>query len=105
MYAKDDHFPNTAPVGSFPAGASRFGVEDVVGNVNEWTDDWYAPYKTGKIGAPEKDPHNPEASKHKVVRGGGWNATDPSWLRPSFRYPAPPAMRTHGIGFRCAKNL
>jgi formylglycine-generating enzyme required for sulfatase activity/tRNA A-37 threonylcarbamoyl transferase component Bud32 len=105
MYAMDDHFANTAPVGSFPAGASRFGVEDVVGNVNEWTDDWYAPYKMGKIGAPEKDPHNPEGSKHKVVRGGGWNATDPSWLRPSFRFPAPPTMRTHGIGFRCAKNL
>jgi eukaryotic-like serine/threonine-protein kinase len=105
MYAKDDGFPNTAPVGSFPNGASRFGVEDVVGNVGEWTDDWFSPYKKGKIGAPEKDPHNPEASKHKVVRGGGWNATDPTWLRPSFRYRAPPAMRSHGIGFRCAKDL
>jgi formylglycine-generating enzyme required for sulfatase activity/tRNA A-37 threonylcarbamoyl transferase component Bud32 len=105
MYTLDDHFANTAPVGSFPAGASRFGVEDVVGNVGEWTDDWFAPYKKGKIGAAEKDPHNPEASPHKVVRGGAWNATDPTWLRPSFRYRAPPTLKSHGIGFRCAKTL
>lgn len=105
MYSLDDHFPNTAPVGSFPAGASRFGVEDVVGNVWEWTDDWFSPYKMGKIGAPEKDPHNPESTKHKVIRGGAWNSSDPSWLRPSYRYRAPPSMKTHGIGFRCAKNL
>ena len=105
MYEIDDHYPNTAPVGSFPAGASRFGVEDVVGNVAEWTDDWFSPYKKGKIGAPEKDPHNPEASKHKVIRGGAWNSSEPSWLRPSYRYRAAPTMRSHGIGFRCAKNL
>ncbi len=104
MYALDDHFANTAPVGSFPAGASRFGVEDVVGNVYEWTDDWFAPYKKGKIGTAEKDPHGPENGKHRVMRGGAWNSTEPSWLRPSYRYRAPPTMRSHGIGFRCAKN-
>ncbi len=32
-----DGFPFTAPVGSFPAGANRWGVEDLVGNVEEWT--------------------------------------------------------------------
>jgi len=35
MYDSDDGFPNTAPVGSFPSGKSRYGVQDVVGNVWE----------------------------------------------------------------------
>lgn len=32
-----DGFPFTAPVGSFPAGANRWGVHDLVGNIQEWT--------------------------------------------------------------------
>ncbi|HZU82749.1 MAG TPA: SUMF1/EgtB/PvdO family nonheme iron enzyme, partial [Polyangiaceae bacterium] len=40
MYDVDDGFANTAPVGSFPKGASRYGVQDVVGNVWEWVADW-----------------------------------------------------------------
>jgi hypothetical protein len=44
MYDVDDGFATTAPVGSFPKGASRYGVEDVVGNVWEWVADWYGPY-------------------------------------------------------------
>ncbi len=44
MYDDDDGFPNTAPVGSFPKGASRYGVQDVVGNVWEWVADWYGDY-------------------------------------------------------------
>lgn len=57
------------PVGSFPRGASSFGVLDLAGNVDEWTASLYAPYP----GAPDDvplveswvlDPH--------VTRGGGW---------------------------------
>jgi len=105
MYAMNDHFPNTSPVGTFPAGASRFGVEDVVGNVWEWVDDWYGPYKAGKIGQPEHDPKGPADGKQKVIRGGAWNSSDPNWLRPSFRYRDTPAKESFGIGFRCAKSL
>jgi formylglycine-generating enzyme required for sulfatase activity len=105
MYQKDDGFPNTAPVGSFPAGASRYGVEDVVGNVFEWTNDWFAPYKIGKVGTSELDPHGPAEGKQRVMRGGAWNTPNPAWLRPSFRYKDVPTKRTHGIGFRCAKVL
>ena len=104
MYAVNDHFPNTSPVGTFPAGASRFGVEDVVGNVWEWVSDWYGPYQAGKLGEPEKDPKGPADGKLKVIRGGAWNSEDPNWLRPSFRYRDTPTNESFGIGFRCAKG-
>ncbi|HEX7664179.1 MAG TPA: SUMF1/EgtB/PvdO family nonheme iron enzyme, partial [Polyangiaceae bacterium] len=105
MYPLDDHFPNTSPVGSFPNGASRYGVEDVVGNVWEWVSDWYGPYKATKVGEPEIDPKGPATGTAKVMRGGAWNSSDASWLRPSFRYSTVPTRMTYGIGFRCAKSL
>ena len=99
MYDVDDGFPNTAPVGSFPKGASRYGVQDVVGNVWEWVADWYGPY-----GADEqRDPTGPDEGEARVIRGGAWNASYPAWVRPTFRYKDAPTKRSYGIGFRCAK--
>ena len=99
MYLSDDGFAATAPVGSFPKGASRYGVEDVVGNVWEWVADWYGPYTKDE----QSDPHGPHAGDKRVIRGGAWNGSQPSWVRPTFRYRDDPASRSHGIGFRCAK--
>jgi formylglycine-generating enzyme required for sulfatase activity len=100
MYEADDGFPNTAPVGSFPKGASRYGVEDVVGNVWEWVADWYGPYGPDD----ETDPKGPDKGEARVIRGGAWNGSYPSWVRPTFRYRNAPTARTHGIGFRCAAD-
>lgn len=55
------------PVGSFPSGASPFGVFDLVGNVDEWTSSTYAPYPGADADVPAveewaTDPH--------VTRGG-----------------------------------
>lgn len=99
MYDADDGFANTAPVGSFPKGASRYGVQDVVGNVWEWVADFYAPY--GK--EEQKSPKGPETGEQRVIRGGGWNGSVASWVRPTFRYRDVPGKRSYGIGFRCAK--
>jgi formylglycine-generating enzyme required for sulfatase activity len=99
MYDVDDGFANTAPVGSFPKGASRYGVEDVVGNVWEWVADWYTEYGSGE----QKDPKGPAGGEERVIRGGAWNGSMPSWVRPTFRYKDAPTKRSYGIGFRCAK--
>jgi formylglycine-generating enzyme required for sulfatase activity/serine/threonine protein kinase len=101
MYEMDDGYTATAPVGSFTLGKSRYGVEDVVGNVWEWVGDWYAPYTA----TAEVDPKGPSAGTQRVIRGGGWNGSNVAWVRPSFRYKAQPAEKSHGFGFRCAKSL
>jgi eukaryotic-like serine/threonine-protein kinase len=100
MYLEDDGFAGTAPVGSFPKGASRYGVEDVVGNVWEWVADYYAPYDGG--GGEQDDPRGPAEGRERVIRGGGWNGSQPAWVRPTFRYKDEPDKKSHGIGFRCA---
>ena len=101
MYAGDDGYPATAPVGSFPEGKSRYGLVDVVGNVFEWVGDYMGPYATGA----QINPKGPPAGSTRVVRGGAWNASDVAWVRPSFRHHEDPKKRSHGIGFRCAKSI
>jgi formylglycine-generating enzyme required for sulfatase activity len=103
MFEGSDGFANTAPVGSFPAGASRYGVEDVVGNVWEWVGDWYAPYSA----ASGENPKGPAADSGdgRVIRGGAWNGAYPAWVRPTFRYHDAPTKRSYGIGFRCAAEM
>jgi formylglycine-generating enzyme required for sulfatase activity len=102
MYQDDDKFPTTAPVGSFPDGKSRYGLMDVVGNVWEWTGDFYADYTKD----PEKDPTGPKSGDDgRVARGGAWNGSDPSWVRPTFRFHFAPTSRSYGIGFRCASPV
>lgn len=100
LYDADDGYPTTAPVGKFPAGASPYGALDMVGNVMEWVADWDAPYAA----IDETDPKGPATGTQRVLRGGAWNASDPKWLRPSFRFSFPPGVRSQGIGFRCAKT-
>jgi formylglycine-generating enzyme required for sulfatase activity len=101
MYAADDGYETTAPVGSFAGGRSRYGLWDVVGNVWEWTADWHAKY--GK--ELEHDPKGPASGKGRVIRGGSWNGEQASWVRPTFRYMDDPAKRSAGIGFRCAADV
>jgi formylglycine-generating enzyme required for sulfatase activity/serine/threonine protein kinase len=103
MYKADDGFANTAPVGMFPKGASRYGLEDVVGNVWEWVADWYSTYDVKDPDEATKEPKGPAEGTERVIRGGAWNGSFASWVRPTFRYKDDPKMRTHGIGFRCAK--
>jgi formylglycine-generating enzyme required for sulfatase activity len=101
MYSGDDGWPNTAPVGSFPAGKSRYGVQDVVGNVWEWTGDYFATYTAEQ----QEDPKGPAKGTERVIRGGAWNGSYPAWVRPTFRYHNDPDTRSYGVGFRCMKPV
>jgi len=101
LYQADDGYPTTAPVGKFAAGRSRFGPFDAVGNVWEWVSDWEGKYSA----EDQKNPTGPATGERKVIRGGAWNGSFPSWLHPSFRYAQDPKAQSHGIGFRCAKTF
>jgi formylglycine-generating enzyme required for sulfatase activity/serine/threonine protein kinase len=101
LYREGDGWETTAPVGSFPKGASPFGVLDMAGNVGEWVEDWYGSYGSSEA----QNPAGPSSGAERVVRGGAWNASEPSWVRPTFRFHAPPGERSHGIGFRCASSV
>ena len=98
-YLPETGYGTTKPVGSFPA--NDYGLFDMAGNVWEWTADWHGAY--GK--ADEVDPKGPAKGAERVIRGGAWNGSQPTWVRPSFRYSDKPTTRSYGIGFRCAKTL
>jgi eukaryotic-like serine/threonine-protein kinase len=101
MYDTDDGFPGTAPVGTFIKGQTRFGANDFIGNVWEWTEDWFEVYKSEDALNPTGAP----AGERKAIRGGGFNGGSPHWLNPAFRYHQMADASAPGIGFRCAMNL
>ena len=97
--ATDDGYAFLAPVGSYPDGASRFGVLDLAGNASEWVEDWYE--REYYPGAPRVDPRGPVAGSQRVTRGGSFHS--PSFaLRAAFRGIAPEGTRDVEIGMRCA---
>ena len=92
----DDGYDETAPVGSYPLGASPFGVEDMAGNVWEWCHDHFDAYKGG---GERLNPTGPSQGSLKVVRGGSWRSRFSS-LRTTSRAGHPPAFACNDIGFR-----
>jgi formylglycine-generating enzyme required for sulfatase activity len=88
----------TAAVGSFGAGASPYGVEDMAGNVWEWTADWYHAYPGNTV----DDAYYGE--KCRVTRGGGWFDDEPQVV--TFNRNCADADKTaiDDLGFRCARS-
>ena len=81
-----DGFGATGPVGKLPKGASPYGVLDMIGNVWEWTSDWFL-----------------KGDDYPSLRGGSWRDA-PKLSRVSNRRGADAKRRSGDIGFRCAKS-
>lgn len=99
-YDADDGFAATAPVGSFALGSTKTGVQDLEGNVSEWTSDFYAPFGENE----EVNPKGPTGGDRRVVRGGSFECAD-DHLKPAERSALKPDTRSPTIGFRCASAL
>ena len=101
MKGGKDGFAFTAPVGSFPAGASPYGILDLAGNVWEWMADYYDPgyYRV----SPGRDPRGPASGTGRSVRGGSW-ANGMELIRSANRSSEDPASRLNILGFRVAMD-
>jgi len=97
----DDGYVDPAPVGTYPAGASYYGVLDMAGNVSEWVADWsQVDYYSF---SPYDNPTGPSSGDTRVVRGGSW-VSIPQGLRVTDRWAAKPELSTDAFGFRCAMD-
>ncbi|WP_111647296.1 formylglycine-generating enzyme family protein [Actinoplanes lutulentus] len=110
----DDGHRGTAPVGSFPPNG--YGLLDMIGNVWEWTDDWYQAHRVpshaccavdnprGGDRAASHDPSTPGVSIARKVMKGGSHLCSPNYCRryrPAARMPQPVDTATSHLGFRC----
>ena len=97
--AKEAGNRGTTAVGSFPAGASPYGVLDMAGNVSEWTSDWFQPYP-GYPGGDSEAQYFGE--KYRVIRGGGW-FSDQNLVRTTERSASSMTLANDDVGFRCVR--
>jgi formylglycine-generating enzyme required for sulfatase activity len=114
----DDGFARTSPVGFYPANG--FGLFDMIGNVWEWTADWYSEAGSSIVaarpccaprnprGGDEAGSRDPRDATHrfgrKVLKGGSHLCAQNycQRYRPAARHPQAVDSSTSHIGFRCA---
>ena len=100
VFACNDGYVYTAPVGSFKANS--FGLNDMLGNVFQWTEDcWRADY----VGAPidGSAANAGDCSEHEL-RGGSWFST-PAYVRANYRNHFAAGYRTSSVGIRLVKDI
>ena len=97
LQGEEDGYEYTAPVGSFPAGASPYGLLDMSGNAAEWVADWYDPDYYSY--SPAQNPPGPASGEEKQARGDG-SEGDADGARCTARAQARGCM-----GFRCVAPL
>lgn len=95
----DDGYADTAPVGSYPGGASWVGALDLAGNVREWVADWFSYYPADA----QSNPTGPVEGQSRIPRGGSW-LDIPADARSSNRGENEPNYTRHKVGFRCAHD-
>ncbi|GEC57677.1 sulfatase modifying factor 1 [Bradyrhizobium japonicum] len=112
----EDGHARTSPVMTFPPNG--YGVFDMIGNVWEWTSDWWAPKHSADAkkdccipqnprGGCEHDSHDPSLPlsriPRKVIKGGS-HLCAPNYCRryrPAARHAEPIDTSTSHLGFRC----
>lgn len=112
-------YKRTTPVGCFPP--NEYGLVDMIGNVWEWTTDWFAPKHPGDAkkaccipenprgGSREHsfDPCQPEIRIPRRVLKGGSHLCAPSYCRryrPAARHAQPNDTSASHVGFRCVSR-
>jgi formylglycine-generating enzyme required for sulfatase activity len=111
----EDGFVGTSPVGSFPPNG--YGLIDMIGNVWEWTSDWFTMRHSGEPAKACCAPRNPRGgdesgSVHpgdsaripRRVMKGGSHLCAPNYClryRPAARMAQPIDTSTNHLGFRC----
>ena len=111
-----DGYARTSPVEAFPPNA--YGVHDMIGNVWEWTTDWFSTRHASDApkaccipenprGGAEDDSYDPRAAAtripRKVVKGGS-HLCAPNYCRryrPAARHAQPIDTGMSHVGFRC----
>jgi formylglycine-generating enzyme required for sulfatase activity len=117
---RGDGYESTSPTGVFPANG--YGLVDMIGNVWEWTSDWYqAKHGADTMkaccvphnprGAAEEgsyDPREPDVKIPRKVLKGGSHLCAPNYCqryRPAARFPQQVDTSTSHIGFRCVNRV
>lgn len=97
---------DTVRVGSYPDGASPYGVMDMAGNAWEWVADWFGDtyYSTFPFKGWPDNPLGPTTGTDRVIRSGAWDL-DQRGIRTSRRQWGIPDGYDTSTGFRCAKSL
>ena len=112
MYPWGDTNPNAKQaVFNLESGATQvctkernyFGLCDIIGNVWEWTADWYD--RNYYAVAPDRNPTGPVKGIYRVLRGGSWFDQPQLFLTCSYRSWARQAERSPTVGFRCVKSF
>ena len=88
--------------GPHPVGQKRangWGLHEMLGNVWEWTADWYGGYASGAV----RDPKGPGRGSKRVYRGGGWS-DGARYVRSAYRAYHPAQGRRSDVGFRLVRT-